>query len=337
MNHKIMKNNIAHFTVELDRTAHQWAAKFAAQQTTPEKGRRVYLNTLAVCAVRQYLSCVAQLEIDLNLSDAWQPGLPSIMDVADLVIPHVGTIECRPVLPNITEINMPAATIDDRLGYVAVQFSSNLSSVELIGFITNPAVANPQSSTYHLKQLQPLDQLLDVIFSKRTTNLTQLLAGLFGTGWEAICHNTPSDLAMDKLVGNGQPMGLTSREFALRNVANTLGNSSYESICDFTAGKLITLQAQIENIPLLLLIGLSQEADGRVKVRTRIYAAGQEPLLPAHLQLTLKEENGQSLSQVQYPEAMNFIQLQAFRLVPGTRFDIQVTLDNSSFTESFVA
>jgi Protein of unknown function (DUF1822) len=337
MNHKIMKNNIEHFTVELDHTTHQWAAKFAAQQTTPEKGRRVYLNTLAVCAVRQYLSCVAQLEIDLNLSDAWQPGLPSIMDIADLVIPHVGTIECRPVLSNIAEINLPPETIDDRLGYVAVQFSTDLSSVELIGFITNPVVANPQPSTYRINQLQPLDQLLDVIFGKRTTNLTQLLAGLLGTGWEAICNNTPSDLAMNKLVDDGQQIGLTNREFALRNVANTLGNSSYESICDFTAGKLITLQAQIENIPLLLLIGLSHEADGRVKVRTRIYAAGQEPLLPAHLQLTLKEENGQSLSQVQYPEAMNFIQLQAFRLVPGTRFDIQVTLDKSSFTESFVA
>jgi hypothetical protein len=353
MNHKIMKNNIENFTVLLDRTAHQWAAKFAAQQTTPAKGRRIYLNTLAVCAVQQYLSCVAQLELDLSRSAAWQPGIQSLMDVADLVIPHVGTIECRPVLPHVTEISLPPETIDDRLGYVAVQFQEDLSSVELLGFITNPLVISSQPTVYHIDQLPPLDQLLDVIFNSRTTNLTQLLAGMLGTSWESIvCSTIPSSglaiqssglaiqssgLAIDKLVGKSQQIGLTNREFALRNVVNTLSNTPYDNVHDFTAGKLITLQAHIENIPLLLLIGLSHETDGRMKVRTRIYAAGQEPLLPAHLQLTLREENGQSLSQVQYSEAMNFIQLQAFRLLPGTRFDIQVTLDESSFTESFVA
>jgi Protein of unknown function (DUF1822) len=334
-------NNTENFIVNLDRVAHQWATNFSAQQTTPEKSRRVYLNTLAVCAVQQYLSSVCQLDLDLTQSDAWQPGFPSIMDVADLVIPQVGTIECRPVLPHMTEMMLPPETIGNRLGYVAVQFSEDLSSVELLGFIASPASAphEPPITAYAIDRLQPLDQLLDIIFDQRINNLTQFLAGMLGTGWEPIPTDTTpvSDSALSQLIGNSPQTELANREFALRNVVNTLSNTPYESISDFTAGKLITLQAQIESIPLLLLIGLSRETDGRVKVRTRIYAAGLKPLLPAYLQLTLQEENGRSLSQVQYSEAMNFIQLQAFRLAAGTRFNIQVTLDDSSFTESFVA
>ena len=33
--------NISHFTIALDRSAHRSAANFAAQQTSPTKGRRV--------------------------------------------------------------------------------------------------------------------------------------------------------------------------------------------------------------------------------------------------------------------------------------------------------
>jgi hypothetical protein len=332
-------NNNEFFTVVLDRTTHQWAAKFAAQQSTPAKGKQVYLNTLAVCAVRQYLSSVGQLEIDLSLSAAWQPGVPSLLDVADLVIPHVGSIECRPVLPGATWMHLPAETIDQRLGYVAVQFNEELNSVDIIGFMPSPVTLNTQSIDYSIDQLHPLDQLLDIIFQQRTTNLAQLLAGILGIDWEPItCSNGPTTHpTIGKLVSSGQPTGLASREFALRNVVSTLNNNPYDSIHNFTAGKLINLQAQIANIPLLLLIGLSRETDGRILVRTRIYAAGQEPLLPAHLKLTLQEKQGQSLSQVQYPEAMTFIQLQPFRLTAGTHFNIQVTLNESSFTESFVA
>jgi Protein of unknown function (DUF1822) len=332
-------NNIEFFTVHLDRTAHQWAAHFAAQQSTPAKGKKAYLNTLAVCAVRQYLSSVGQLELDLNLSEAWQPGIPSLMDVADLVIPHVGSIECRPVLPGETVMSLPAETIDQRLGYVAVQFGHELNSVEIIGFIPSPTTVNSHPIAYPIDQLHPLDQLLDVIFQQRTTNLAQLLAGILGIGWEPITRsNDPiTHSSIEKIVNSSQNIGAASREFALRHVVSTLNNNPYDSIHNFTAGKLINLQAQIANIPLLLLIGLSRETDGRVLVRTRIYAAGQEALLPAHLKLTLQEKQGKALSQVQYPEAMTFIQLQPFRLTTGTHFHIQVTLNESSFTESFVA
>jgi hypothetical protein len=316
-------NNISSFTITLDRTAHEWAAKFAAGQTSIAKGRQIYLNTLAVCAVRQYLSSVCQLDLDLSHGDSWQVELQSIMNVADLVIPHVGKIECIPVLPNITEILLPPETIDERVGYVIVQFSESLTSVELLGFIVKPEL-----EIISIDRLQSLDDLLDLIYSTRINNLSEFLAGILGIGWEPI----------DNLMEIDLQNALESREFALRNtLVSVPSNSSYDSIRGFTAGKMINLQAKISNIPLLLLIGLNAESDGQVKVKIRLHSGGGVPVLPANIELSLQAIDGKLLSQVQYPRAMNFIQLQSFKLQPGTEFKIQVALGNDRFTESFIA
>jgi Protein of unknown function (DUF1822) len=311
------------FTVDLDRTAHQWAAKFAASQTSIAKGKKVYLNTLAVCAVRQYLSCVCQLDLDLSHGDSWQVELQSILDVADLVIPNVGKIECLSVLPNITEIPVPPESIDERIGYIIVQFSERLDRVDLLGFVTKPA-----GEIISLQQLQPLENLLELIYTQRLNNLSEFLAGMLGIGWESIENLTEIDA--NQVV--------ESREFALRNtIVSVPSNASYDSLRDFTAGKMINLRAQLSRIPLLLLIGLNQEADGRIKVKIRLHSGGGVPVLPANIKLSLQAANGEVLSQVEYPRAMNFIQLQSFKLQPGTEFQIHIALDSDVFTESFVA
>ncbi len=316
-------NYISKFNINLDRTAHEWAAKFAAGQTSIAKGRQVYLNTLAVCAVRQYLSCVCQLDLDLRQGDSWQVELQSIMNVADLVIPNVGKIECLPVLPNTTEIQLPPETIDERIGYIVVQFSNNLNSVELLGF-----VASLESEIISLDRLQSLDDLVDLIYINRVNNLSEFLAGILGIGWKPI----------ENLIEINPTNVTDSREFALRNpLVSAPNNSSYDSIRDFTAGKTINLRANIASIPLLLLIGLSQESDGRVKVKIRLHSGGRVPVLPATIKLALQTANGDVLSQVQYPRAMNFIQLPSFKLQPGTEFKIHIALDSDDLTESFVA
>jgi Protein of unknown function (DUF1822) len=312
-------HNISHFTIALDRSAHRSATSFAAQQTSPTKGRRIYLNTLAVAAVRQYLNCVCELDIDLTHGYSWKPEFHSIMDVADLVIPNVGRIECVAVLPNVREVILSPETMDDRIGCVAVQFSEELTSVDLLGF-----VAKPEGGIIKIDRLQPLEDLLDLIYVDRINNLSEFLNGILGIGWEPI-----ESLIVDR--DNTIP---TNREFALRNI---LTSTPYESIREFNTGKIIDLRAHIANIPLLLLIGLNHESDGRINVRARLHSAGGVPVLPPNLKLTLQNASGEPLSQVQYPEAMNFIQLQSFKLKSGTQFKIQVALDNHSFTESFIA
>lgn len=312
-----MKNT--NFTIALDRDAHQWAKTFAAQQTTPAKGRRVYLNTLAICAVQRYLDCVCQLQ--LNLGDAGEPISQGFMDVADLIVPGLGKIECRPILPGETVMLVPPESIDDRIGYVAVQFNESLSQVELLG-----CVATLTSESIALKDLLPIENLIDLVMpSELTTNLSEVLAGIFHDGWASINYFVSDDAHA------------TPRELVLRNITATLSHSPYESIHAFTAGKMIDLKIKLGNISLLLLLGLSKEPDGRMKVRVRLYSAGQEMQLPANMQLILQDDRGQVKRQVYYAEPMNFIQLNYFRLETGSRFGIRISFEEYSLTELFVA
>ena len=307
-------NNSDNFPINLDRTAHNYASKFAAGHTSTTKGKQVYLNTLAVCAVREYLSCVCQLDLDLTLGDSWQVELQNIMNVADLVVPNVGKLECLPVLLTTTEIEIPPATIDERIGYVLVRVSEDLTIAELWGFIDRSESGIINLNTV---EIQPLAALLDTIYNTRIQKLQDFLEGTFTNGWEPISN----------------AIEIPDSAFSLRNT----NDANYDSIRNFIASKTINLRAKIANIPLLLMIGLGEEADGRIKVRIRLHAAGGVAVVPAHLQLMLQSENGGLLSEVQYPEPMHFIQLQPFKLLPGTQFKIRVAFDRSSFTESFVA
>ncbi|HAG80104.1 MAG TPA: hypothetical protein DCL61_02810, partial [Cyanobacteria bacterium UBA12227] len=182
-----------YITVPLGREAHAIAEQFAIEQDTPRKGKKVYLNTLAVYAVHSYLKWLAY-ETDLNQSDSWHPALQPLSDVADLVLPGIGKLECRPVLPGETSFLIPSEATVDRMGYVAVQFSENLDEVQLLGFIRTVSAAKV-SQEIAIANLQPLEILLDYIPdhinnpSVRTTstipvNLSRWLENIFEAGWQ---------------------------------------------------------------------------------------------------------------------------------------------------------
>jgi Protein of unknown function (DUF1822) len=313
-------------TIALDRNAHQWASQFAAQQTTVAKGQRVYLNTLAVCAVKQYLSQVCAIDIKVEQGDCWQVGLQTVIDVADLIIPQVGRLECRPVPPGATAMFVPPTLHNDvegecwsPMGYVAVRLAEDLNTAELLGFVTNP-----HAEWIPLDQLAPVENLLENIYARaaaRIENLRHWLDGQLGD-WQ------PVDQLIHKVLQRRTELERDEYQVVLR---------SYLAASQVAAGKIINLQANIANIPLLLLIGLNQEADGRINVKTRLHSAGMAATLPANLQLILQDKDGQCLREVCHAQAMDFIQLQSFKLRPGTEFKIQVTLGSSSLTESFIA
>ena len=138
-----------YITVPLDRESYTIAEKFAAQQTTPKLGKQVYLNTLAVYAVHSYLNWL-RIPTDLPGSDSWHPELQVLSDVADLLIPGIGKLECCPVLPGETSFLRSSEITEDRIGYVAVQFGETLDQVKLLGFVRQIGEQIP------LTNLQPL-------------------------------------------------------------------------------------------------------------------------------------------------------------------------------------
>lgn len=147
-------------TVPLELETRERARQLAAQQSTVEKGKRVFLNALSVYAVHSYLKWL-QIETDLRESDSWNPVKVALSNVADLVIPGLGKLECRPVLPGETAIRLPEI-IENRIGYVAVQFSDRLDSVQLLGFA--PAVDGSNApEQLAVSELEPIDALSDQI------------------------------------------------------------------------------------------------------------------------------------------------------------------------------
>jgi Protein of unknown function (DUF1822). len=158
-------------TVPLELKAHELARQLAAVQSTVQKGKRVYLNALAVYAVHSYLKWL-QIETDLNCSDSFNPAKTALANVADLVIPGIGSLECRPVLPGETTIFLPEEVIENRIGYVGVQFSDRLDSVQLLGFAPSLDSSNPPQQIA-VAELMPIDTLIEQI-----TRLEEALAFL---------------------------------------------------------------------------------------------------------------------------------------------------------------
>ena len=114
--------------------AHNYAKKFAAQQLKLEKKTQVYLNTLMVYAVDNFLKMM-DIQTDLEYSDSWNPVIRCYHNVADLAIMNVGKLECRFVLPEQEKIKLPPEVLEDRIGYLFVRLEESLQSGEILGFL----------------------------------------------------------------------------------------------------------------------------------------------------------------------------------------------------------
>lgn len=159
-------------SIPLPLTAHQLADAFAAQQPTPEQSDRVRRNTLVVWAVNQYLTLL-DVTTDVSAGDSWNPILRSGEDVADLVLPDLGRLECRPFMPGEAEIRLPEEVRTDRIGYVAVELGADLKQAWILGFIPSLDVMNP-ATVLRRNELRSREELLDHLF--RLEVLSNLLS-----------------------------------------------------------------------------------------------------------------------------------------------------------------
>jgi hypothetical protein len=151
-----------YYTIALTPEHHQIAKKFAIQQDTTEKAKQVYLNTLAVLAVETFLEEIS-FPADLEVRDSWNAAIRCFHNVADLLIPDLGKIECRPILPGETIVSLPTEVLEDRIAYIAVQFQEELKQVQLLGY--HPTL-EPESPSHELEisQLEPIENLIDYLF-----------------------------------------------------------------------------------------------------------------------------------------------------------------------------
>lgn len=144
--------------------------------------------------------------------------------------------------------------------------------------------------------------------------LGQWLSNLVEEGWQSL----------DALLPESEQLAWRYRQ------TRDSGESQIEKV------KRIELAPPIEELAVVLLVGLKVEADGRIGVRVQLHPDSGSTYLPANLQLALLSETGEMLKSVQSRSQDNYIQLQRFKCSSGHRFSLQVTLDELDITEDFL-
>ncbi|MEH2257378.1 DUF1822 family protein [Nostoc sp.] len=307
-------------TLPISQTARITAQQFANQQPNLEKAEQVRLNTLAVWVVNDYLQMM-DIPTDLQASDSWNPIMRLCGDVADLEVPSIGRLECRPVHLHQQICSIPPETWEERVGYLIVQFDESLEEARLLGFI--PSVT---TEIVPLGQLQPLEAFIDHIWQLRQSplnslvTLSQWFAGIFETGWETIesLWNVPE----------------LRPTYAFRSIGTLELDALKQPESITKRAKVIDLGIQIHNQPVMLIVEISPEKDQQTSIHLQLHATGNQIYLPPGVHLTVIDSSGAIFLDAQSRKSDNYIQLQ-FRGEPTEQFSVRVALDNTSITEYF--
>lgn len=298
-------------TVALGKDAHRYAEIFAAEQATPQKGKRVYLNTLAVYAVHTYLKWLS-IKTALERCDCWHPGFRAMFDVADLVLPDAGKLECRPILPGEDALVLPPEVRDSRIGYVAVGFGEQLDRAELLGFVSARALGET-SEDIALSQLESLDSLIDEFhWHRKSVSLRQWFEGVFQQDWQPVESLLASNLRRLEATRAEPEAALTSA----------------------SRGKFIDWALDGGKQPVILVVKVVEISLEEVEVRLRLYPFGEANKLPPGLVVTVLDEGGAACMEAETRNNEDWLQLE-FTCQPGEIFKVRMTWQGNSIAEQF--
>ncbi|WP_017317982.1 DUF1822 family protein [Mastigocladopsis repens] len=319
-----MRGNLSEsltFTIPISLEAHALAERFRKKYRNPHKAKQVYLNTLAVFAVQFYLRCM-EIQTSWEGSFSCNPVIQTLMDVADLEVIGLGTIECCPVLPNQKVIHVPPEVCSDRIGYVAVQLDESLEEATLLGFFKTV----PSGGELPLSQLGSLEDLLIHLNQstekiKQPIHLSQWFMNVVDIGWQTI----------ESLLNPQQQAELV---FKFRGAEPTLSLHPENSNCGVQKGKLLDLGRDSKNQPIGLVVGLIPASGEEINISVKVYPTSGQNYLPEELELIVLDEAGIAVMQATARNTKS-IQLN-FSSEIGERFTVKVVLGDVSFTEVFL-
>jgi hypothetical protein len=332
------------FPVPLSFSAHGLANRL--RQSNPQKAKQIYLNTLAVYAVDFYLRCLG-IETELEKSDSQNSACLKFMDVADLQVKSIGKVECRPVLPGATELEIPVEVREDRVGYMAVQFDRSLREANIIGFATTAAASIPLSQLHSIDAFpEYLEHLQSPVRVK--TNLRQRIANYFEEDWQEL----NSILNPAKLAFRSPPKAETNLRQWIANYfeegwqeLNSILNPAKLPVRSFptaeaslTVGKekRIQLITPEETINLILVTEVHSYSENAMHVRASISPNSDRSALPAAVQVRIINEQGNVETEEIAGEDRLKMEL-LLTVESGEHFTLQIGLGETSVNENFVA
>jgi len=182
------------FTVNLSFEAHRIAKDLVSQIYHPEKRKQVYLNSLSVYAVDNYLRCMG-VKTDYSEGDSRNPLVIQLMNVADLIVKDVGKLECVPVISEMEVVEIPPEVWEGRIGYVFVKLDNSLKKARILGFVAEAVaevcLAQIRSFSDFLVYLTELEVVESVRSEERLAtsniiNFKQWLNGVVDSSWQKI-------------------------------------------------------------------------------------------------------------------------------------------------------
>jgi hypothetical protein len=305
----------------ITQEARTTAQKFANQQPSPAKAEQVKLNTLAVCAVNDYLQMMG-ISTNLHVGDSWNRIMQMCANVADLEITSVGRVECRPIKLHEQECLIPPETWEDRIGYIVVQVDESRQEANLLGFIRSV-----NSEIVPVNRLQPLENLIDRIAQLKVSpvealvNLSQWFIGQVDAGWQTV--ESLRDLLQSRPA------------YAFRGSVTTEDLLPQQQQPVTKRAKLIDLGIQLANQPLMLIVEISPETEAKTRIRLQLHPTGNQTYLPEGVRLTVLDDSGEVFLEAQSRSADNYIQLQ-FRGELEEKFSVAISLGDISIREHFM-
>lgn len=328
----------------ITQEAQQIAIGFANQQPTQQKALQVYLNTLAVCTMNNYLR-IMDIPTDLTAGDSWNPSVRLAADVADLCLVDLGRLECRPVQKTKLDVEetqtpknnlpwqflgskpssnpksaplscyIPPGIQDDRIGYVVIQIDVEQQEATLLGF-------SPTAVTDELliSQLQPINNLLKHLENQRPlpvlpVNLSQWWRDVFEVGWQSV------EAFLDTQTAN----------YALSQMA--FRRSSTNSI---RRAKLLNFGKPTLGVTVALVVTLTQQEAANFGISLQVFPQVGETYLPVGLKLAVLDESGTTFVETSSGSSDRLIQTRQFGGQPGEKFRTLISLGEHSITEDFV-
>ncbi len=307
--------------LSITQTAIRTAQQFANLQPTEEKQQQVYLNTLAVYVVKDYMQMM-EIPTDLNKSDSWNQALRLAANVADLMIPGLGHLECRPVTSvaiysSATPIcQIPPEVPEDRIGLVIVELDPAIQQATLLGFSQTV-----ESGELALSQLRTIDDLLEhleALEHLRTetieqppvlVQLSQWLQQRFEVGWQSV----------ESLLGSSK----VELAFGFRETVTV------------KRAKQLNLGSQLVAQSVVLVVTLTSTSLLEKEIMVEVQPGNGQTYLPEQLHLMLLDGDAASVMEAVTKSANKNIQLQ-FSGQPGEQFSIKLTLGEVSVSEDFV-
>ncbi|HAA29308.1 MAG TPA: hypothetical protein DCE56_18420 [Cyanobacteria bacterium UBA8553] len=327
----------------ITQEAQQIAIDFASEQPTPQKALQVYLNTLAVCTVNNYLR-IMDIPTDLTAGDSWNPSVRLATDVADLLLVDLGLLECRPVQKTKLDIEetqtsknylpwqflgskptseaksapscyIPPGIQDDRIGYVVVEIDAEQQEATLLGFSAT-AVADELP----ISQLQPINDLLKYLENQKPlpvlpVNLSQWWRDVFEVGWQSV------EGFLDTQIAN-----YAQSQMAFRR----------SSINSITRAKLLNFGKPKFGVTVALVVTLTQQEAANFGISLQVFPQVGETYLPVGLKLAVLDESGTSFFETSSGNSDRLLQTRQFGGQSGEQFRTLISLDEHSITEDFV-